>query len=123
MPEETPQVTKETVKAKPVADGFSEPIPEPGEGKSVPDHIHPDTLMAKGIDPDTREIVSVSLPVLQKKHGEKKGMRLYSKVAKAGGFLDPDMEVNLGSHFYPDLSLDGLSKDARAKVDAILEEV
>lgn len=108
-------------KAQPAtADGFSGPIVDPGEGK-VPDHIHPDTLMAKGVDPDTKEVLAVSLAVLQHQHGEEKGLKLYGRIARAGGFGDPDQEPS-GSHYFPDLSLEDLSKDARAKVDKILAE-
>ena len=100
------------------ADGFNAPIEHSGEGR-VPDHINPDTMMAKGVDPD-KGLVTVNLQALKKQHGEKKGRELYNKIAIAGGFYDPNSEP-VGSDFAPDLALEGMNKDARAKVDAILE--
>lgn len=104
---------------KEVMPGLTSPIEAPTSGK-VPDHIHEDTLMVKGIDPDTKERVAINLAALKKEHGDKKGLELYTKIAKAGGFLDPAIESRGGSEYYPDLSLEGMNKDARTKVDAIL---
>lgn len=119
MPEE--QTSTAAPKAPPkMNDGFSAPIADPGDGK-VPDHIHPDTLMAKGIDPDTGELLTVSLAVLQKQHGKDKGLKLYGRIARAGGFGDPNSEPS-GSVYFPDLSLEGMDKAARTKVEAILNE-
>lgn len=112
MPEETKPAKKE------IKPGFASPISGSG---AVPDHIHPETRMAKGIDPDTKERVSVNLSVLQAEFGKKEGLDKYTKIAKAGGFYDPNTEPT-GSSFYPDLQLEGMDKDARAKVDAILTE-
>lgn len=102
-------------KAKVEGDGFNGPVNDDGR---IPDHINPDTLMAKGIDPDVG-LITVNRQVLQKQHGEKKGADLYRKIAVAGGFYDPQSEPS-GSEFYPDLSLEGMDKNHRAKVDAIL---
>lgn len=113
-----PTLDQKPSKPAKVNDGFTAPIDDPGEGK-VPEHIHPDTLMAKGVDPDTKERVAISLAVLKKEHGEKKAKVMYRKIAVAGGFFDPNVEP-MGSDFAPDLSLDGMNKEARAKVDAIL---
>jgi hypothetical protein len=110
-----PKTSAAPVTSKP---GFSAPIEMPASG-NVPEHIHPDTLMAKGIDPDTKQRVSVNLKTLQVEFGEKKGREMYGKIARAGGFYDPNVEPS-GSEFYPDLQLEGLNKDARANVDAIL---
>jgi len=98
------------------ADGFNGPIPDPGDGQ-VPDHIHPETLMAKGIDPDTRETVAASLAVLVHKHGEEKGRQVYRKVAKVGGFFNPDQQAY---DYAPDLQLEGLDPEKRKAVDAVL---
>lgn len=97
-------------------DGFSAPI---AEGGKIPEHIAEDTLMAKGFDEEGK-VVTVSLSVLKKLHGEKKGAEMYRKIAIAGGFFDPNTEP-VGSNYAPDLSLEGMEKTARAKVDAILE--
>lgn len=97
--------------------GLTKPID--GNG-TIPDHIHEDTLMFKGIDPDTKERVSVNLPALKKEFGEKKGMEMYTKIAKLGGFFDPGMEP-VGSNFFPDLSLEGMNSDTKTKIDAILK--
>lgn len=115
MPEET-----DTKKAAKESKGFTAPIPDPGEGK-LPEHIHPETLMAKGISPDTKQRVSVNLSALKAEFGDKAGLAKYTKIAKAGGFFDPNTEPT-GSSFYPDLDIEGLPKDIRAKVDAILKE-
>lgn len=120
MTEETnlkPAKTVGTSKVE-IKPGFASPIAHTS-GK-VPDHIAEDTLMAKGIDPDTKKRVTVNLAALQAEHGEKKGKDLYTKIARAGGFYDPNTEPS-GSDFFPDLSLEGMNKDARAKVDAILD--
>lgn len=111
MPEET-KVKKE------IKPGFDSPIA--GRG-AVPDHVHPETRMAKGIDPETKERVSINLLALQAEFGKKEGADKYARIANAGGFFNPNMESS-GSAFNPDLSLEGLDKDARAKVDAILSE-
>ena len=118
MPE--PQANPSTPPTGKVRDGFSAPIEDPGEGK-VPEHIHPDTLMAKGVDPETKETVTVNLAVLQKKHGEKKGRALYDRVARLGGFFNPNEEPQ-GSNFAPDLQLEGVDKKLRGELDAILNE-
>lgn len=102
-----------------VKPGFASPIEGTGH---VPDHIHPDTRMAKGIDPDTKQRIAINFAALKAEHGEKKATELYRKIALAGGFLDPNLEPR-GSDYRPDLSLEGMDKDARAKVDAILSEV
>lgn len=106
----------EKVEAKP---GFDKPIERSG-GK-LPDHIAEDTLMAKGFAPDTKERVSINLAALKAEFGDKKGREKYDRIAIAGGFFDPNSEP-VGSNFLPDLSLDGMSKEARSKVDAILKE-
>lgn len=108
-----PPVTKE---AKP---GFAKPIERPPSGK-LPDHIHEDTLMAKGFDPDTKERVAVNVGVLKVEFGEKKGRELYGQIARLGGFLDPDTELATFNE-PPDLDLSGLDNATRAKVDALLE--
>jgi hypothetical protein len=120
MAEENQSATAAPRPSVKAGDGFSGPIADPGD-KPVPDHIHPDTLMAKGIDPDTKEVLAISLAVLQKQQGDEKGLRLYGRIARAGGFSDPAQEP-IGSHYFPDLTLEGLSEAARAKVDKILTE-
>lgn len=118
MADETvkPDVPKPAI-SKP---GFDKPIPDPGEGK-VPDHIHPETLMAKGIDPDTKQRVSINLAVMKEEFGEKKGTEKYNKIAVAGGFFNPNAEP-VGSGFTPDLQLEGMKPSLRAKIDDILKE-
>src|SRR5262245_22919019 len=115
MPEEKPEKTKTEVMP-----WLSKPID--GSGK-IPDHIAEDTLMVKGIDPDTKQRFSIHLPALLKEHGEKKGRDLYIKIAKAGGFLDPNIESRGGNAFWPDLDLESIG-DAKAKADVekILKE-
>lgn len=99
--------------------GFDSPIPKSHKGP-LGDHIDPDTRMAKGIDPDVG-MVTVNLSVLQAKFGKKEGLDRYSRIARAGGFFDPNSQPS-GSSFFPDLGLEGMDKDAREKVDAILNE-
>lgn len=108
--------------AKPTANkaGFDKPISDPGEGK-IPDHIHPDTLMAKGVDPDTKQRVSVNIAALRAEFGEKKGTDKYNRIAVAGGFFNPNAEP-AGSGFTPDLQLEGMKPSLREKIDAILKE-
>jgi|SRR5215831_8917508 len=113
MAEET-SVPSKSAKAN---DGFNGPIPDPGDSP-VPDHIHPETLMAKGVDPDTRETVAASLAVLVHQHGAEKGRKIYNKVAKAGGFFNPDQQAY---DFTPDLQLEGLADDTRKALEAILK--
>lgn len=115
MSDPTVEGKKPKVEVKP---GFASPIP--GHG-SVPDHVHPETRMAKGIDPETKERISVNLSALKAEFGNEVGFKKYSKIAKAGGFFDPSSEP-VGSSFHPDLSLEEMDKDTRAKVDAILNE-
>lgn len=100
-------------------DGFTAPIADPGEG-NVPDHINEHTLMVKGIEPDTKERLAVSLVALKKEFGDEKGLEKYKKVARLGGFFDPNFQPG-GEAFYPDLVLEGMNPDIRAKVDAILK--
>lgn len=101
------------------AAGFDKPIDH--KGGKLPDHIHPETLMAKGIAPDSKERVSINLAAMKAEFGEVKGKQKYTKIAIAGGFYDPNVEP-IGSDYAPDLSLEGMSKEARDKVDAILKE-
>lgn len=117
-PEETETTNKP--KAPNARDGFNAPIKFDGE-KNIPAHIHPDTLMARGVDPDTKELVTINLSVLQHQHGPEKGLALYKRVAKVGKFFDPNAEP-AGSEFYPDLQLEGMAPDVRANVDAILNQ-
>lgn len=100
-------------------EGFDAPV-KAVEGKPLPDHISEHTLMAKGIDPDTKARLTISLATLKVEHGDEKGEKLYNKAAVAGGFLDPAIESRGGSAYFPDLSLDGLSPEARKRVDAVL---
>jgi|SRR5215831_6370567 len=113
MADET-QTPSKSAKAN---DGFSGPIPDPGDGQ-VPDHIHPDTLMAKGIDPDTRETVAASLAVLVHQHGPEKGRKIYNKLAKIGGFFNPDQQAY---DYAPDLQFEGLAADKRKELEGILK--
>lgn len=99
--------------------GFDAPVPR--STKSLPDHIAADTRMAKGIAPDTKEIVTVNLSVLQAQHGKEEGLARYKRIAVAGGFYDPNSEPS-GSDFYPDLSLTGMDKKHRDAVNEILNE-
>lgn len=99
--------------------GFDSPIPK--SQKILPDHIDPETRMAKGIAPDTKEMLAVNLGVLQAKHGKEEGLSRYTRIAKAGGFFDPSTEP-VGSSYYPDLQLKGMDKDKLAAVEAILNE-
>lgn len=103
---------------KPVKDGFSAPIDEPGDGK-VPDYINEWTLMAKGYDPETGQLVSVNLAVLKKKYGDEKGQSLYNRIARVGGFFNPTAEPQ-NSHYAPDLQLEGLAPDIRKTIDSLL---
>lgn len=98
--------------------GFNAPIKV---GEKLPDYVAEDTRMAKGVAPDSKEIISLNLGVLQAKHGKKEGLDRYTRIAKAGGFYDPSTEP-VGSTFFPDLQLEGMSKAAREAVDAILNE-
>lgn len=111
------EVAPKTTKA---GDGFTAPIADPGDGQ-LPEHIHEDTLMAKGIDPDTKQMVTVSLSVMKAKYGEAKGLKLYQKIARAGGFFDPMSEA-VGSSYSPDISLEGIDPKVRTRIDAILKE-
>lgn len=89
--------------------------------KSLPDHVAADTRMAKGIAPDTKEMVTVNLSVLQAQHGKEAGLERYMRIAVAGGFYDPNSEPS-GSDFFPDLSLTGMDKKHRDAVNEILNE-
>jgi hypothetical protein len=100
-------------------EGFDVPVKQV-EGKPLPAHVSEHTLMAKGIDPDTKERLTISLDALKAEFGEEKAAKIYSKAAVAGGFLNPDIESRGGSHYFPDLSLDGMNPEARKRVDAIL---
>lgn len=106
--------------AKPEPKGFDAPLPKSHKG-ALPDHVHPETRMAKGVAPDSKETVTVNLQALQAKHGKKEGLDRYARIARAGGFYDPSTEP-VGSSFFPDLQLEGMDKDRRAEVDAILNE-
>lgn len=99
--------------------GFDKPIEDPGDPAKVPSHIHPETLMVKGIAPDSKERVAINLDALKYEFGDKKGLDKYKKIAVAGGFHDPN-QTPAGEQFYPDLSLEGMKPSAREKVNAIL---
>lgn len=101
--------------------GFDKPIDDPGHPSKVPAYIHPETLMVKGIAPDSKERVTVNLDALKYEFGEKKGFEKYRKIALAGGFLDTN-QTAAGENFFPDLSLDGLRSSARQDIDRILKE-
>lgn len=108
---------KET-KAK--QEGFDKPIADPGDPSKVPAHIHPDTLMVKGIAPDSKERVAINLDALKHEFGEKAALKKYQKIAVAGGFHDPSQSPS-GEEFYPDLSLDGLKPSAKQEIEKILK--
>lgn len=118
MADETakPEITKPATQKL----GFDQPITDPGDGK-VPDHIHPDTLMAKGVDPETKQRISVNLAALKAEFGDKRGVEKYNKIAVEGGFFNPNAEP-AGSGFTPDLQLEGMKPSLRQKIDAILKE-
>lgn len=99
-------------------EGFDKPIEDPGDPSKIPPYIHPDTLMVKGVDPDTGRRVAVNLAALKYEFGEKKGLDKYTKIARVGGFLDPTP----GGEFYPDLTIEGIKPSLREKVDAILKQ-
>lgn len=115
MPDETAKSDAKTAKKE----GFDKPIKDPGDPSKVPAHIHPDTLMVKGIAPDSLERVAINLDALKYEFGDKAGLAKYKKIARAGGFLDPNQS---GHEFFPDLSLDGLKPTVRKEVDAILTQ-
>ena len=108
--------TKPTKAAK--LEGFDAPIKST---ENVPEHISEHTLMVKGIDPETKKREAVSLAALKAEFGDDKGRAKYNKIAKAAGFFDPLVD-SAAHEFFPDLSLDGLNKDAQARVAAILSE-
>lgn len=114
MPDETKTETKPTKK-----EGFDKPIKDPGSPSKIPAHIHPDTLMVKGVAPDSLERITINLDALKYEFGDKAGMKKYAQIARAGGFLDPNQS---GHEFYPDLSLDGLKPTVRQEIDAILKQ-
>lgn len=114
-------MTEETEVAKPKTDKAEALKPVP-EGEPVPPHISEHTRIMKGIDPDSGKRIAVSLHALQFEHGDEKGLELYGKIARAGGFLDPNIESRGGSDYYPDLSLDDIDPKARERVNAILNE-
>lgn len=102
-------------------EGFDKPIEDPGDPSKVPSYIHPETLMVKGIAPDSKERVAINLEALKYEFGEKVALKKYGKIARAGGFLDPNQSPS-GEQFYPDLSLDGLKPSVRQEIDAILKQ-
>lgn len=111
------EVEKQPESKRPV--GFDTALPK--SVKSLPDHVAADTRMAKGIAPDTKEMVTVNLSVLQAQHGKEAGFDRYKCIAVAGGFYDPSSEPT-GSSFFPDLSLTGMDKKHRDAVNEILNE-
>lgn len=120
MPDETTADNKAASK-KEVKEGFDKPIKDPGDPSKIPAHIHPDTLMVKGIAPDSKERVAINLEALKYEFGERDGLAKYKKIARAGGFLDTN-QTPTGENFYPDLSLDGLKPAVRKEIDAILTQ-
>lgn len=108
---------KDTAEPK-SATGFDKPV---AASDNLPAHIHPDTLMAKGIDPETKQRVSVNLAALKAQFGDEKGQEKYSKIAVEGGFFNPGAEP-VGSGFAPDLQIEGMKPSLREKIDAILKE-
>lgn len=112
MPDE-----KKEAKAK--REGFDGPIANPGDPSKLPAHIHPDTLMIKGIAPDSKERVAINLDALKYEFGDKKGFAKYVQIAKAGGFLDPSQSAD---QFYPDLSLEGLKSTVKQEIESILRQ-
>lgn len=101
--------------------GFDAPIADPGDSSKLPVYIHPDTLMVKGIAPDSKERVAINLDALRYEFGDKKALEKYKKIARTGGFLDPNQTAT-GEQFFPDLSLDGLKPAVRQEIDAILKQ-
>lgn len=117
MADEQPKVEKTTDKKA----GFDKPIPEPEDPSQLPAHIHPDTLMVKGIAPDSKQRVAVNLAALKYEFGDKKGLAKYRRIGRIGGFLDVN-SIPVGDGYAPDLSLDGLEEKVRAQIDAVLKE-
>lgn len=121
MAEDKAKVEKTNDKAAERKPGLDSPIEDPGDPSKVPAHIHPDTLMVKGIAPDSKQRVAINLEALKYEFGEKKGLQLYKKIGQVGGFLDLN-SIPVGDSFAPDFSLEGLKKDVREQIDAILKE-
>ena len=73
-----------------------------------------------GIDPETREIVSVSPATLQAAKGLSKdeAWDLYARIARAGGYFNPGDEP---TDYRPDLPLKGLRGKHKEAVEKLLQ--
>ena len=72
-----------------------------------------------GVAPETGEIVSVTVETLMAAKGlsEKDAGALYARIAKAGGFFNPDSEPY---DYRPALGIHGLKGKQREAVDKLL---
>ena len=72
-----------------------------------------------GIDPETGAIVSVSPVTLMAAKGldRKEAWELYARIAKAGGYFNPDAEP---MDYQPDLALKGLKGKQKEAVEKLL---
>lgn len=118
MADDTAQPPTGKTERKP---GFDKPIPDPGDPSKIPAYIHPDTLMVKGIAPDSKERVAINLDALKYEFGEKAGLSKYKRIGRIGGFLDMN-SIPVGDSYAPDFSLEGMNPKVRAEIDAVLKE-
>lgn len=96
--------------------GLHSPFPE-GE---LPEGVDAETRLFHGIDPDTKERVTVTLEGLKAEFGAAAGEGKYLAIAGVGGgavFFNPKFEA---TNFRPPLGISNLKDDHKQAVAAIL---
>lgn len=96
--------------------GLNTPFPE---GK-LPEGVDEETRLFHGVDPETKERVSVTLEGLKAEFGDKEGEAKYLKIASVGGgavFFNPSFEA---TSYRPPLGISGLKGKNKTQVEAIL---
>ena len=116
MPDEQSQPTPVKTTAKGVTVKFS--IKDFPDG--IPEGVDRETMLFQGVDPETKERVTVTLDGLKAEFGDELGEKKYLAIAGIGGgsqFFHPGTEA---STYRPPLGIFQLNEQFRKQVDAIL---
>ena len=107
---------------KPARPAQVEGLHVPFKAGKLPEGVDAETRLFHGVDPETKERVSVSLEGLKAEFGDKVGEQKYMKIAGlAGGsvFFNPAAEA---TDYRPPLGISGLKGKNAEAVAAILAE-
>jgi hypothetical protein len=118
MPEETANTTAKPSTSSPTSiKGLTVPFEN---SVKLPEGVDEETRLFHGVDPETKERVSVTLEGLKAEFGDKLGEEKYLKIAgMAGGSVFFNAKAEATS-YRPSLGISGLKGKHKAEAEAIL---